>query len=213
MERVKKGTVEPIEVRVPKHGTYKRRALALKDGLDPLIRKEFGETVELSVGEGDEPNIHWTLPENVTVAIWTSWRNSDPRITVRKDDPVRDIHATGRTDRREEFYRDRDGDAKTVFFDAGPVLAQAKAFMETNRKERSSHDGNETAKAEELAGIAVPGQVFVERDGKTGMYEITVNAKLAGLSAEEARRTAKAAAAFAAACPGGKLWRTAPDGA
>jgi len=171
---------EPATVSIKATGTYQSRAAVLAKALGKALNDAFGGEFRCEV-RGTDPAYWWDLPNDVQVKIDKS-RGADPKIWVFREDPIN--KPPNNTDWKNEWF-DRDYDDK--LYHVGRIAVYAKEQVERNRKKLEEHNANREAFDLDMAGTLIPTNVSIERNPKTGFYELQMTATIKELSGEEVK--------------------------
>lgn len=171
---------EPATVSIKTTGIYQSRAAELVKALGKAINEVFGAEFRCEA-RGTDPAYWWDLPNNVQVMIDKS-RGADPKIWVFREDPI--FEPPNNKDWKNEWF-DRDYDDK--LYHVGRIAAYAKEQVEYNRKKLEEHNKNREAFDRDMTGTLIPTNVSIERNPKTGFYELQMTAKIKELSGEEVK--------------------------
>jgi hypothetical protein len=162
-------------------GTYVERASVLALELEKALGEELGINV-LYEKRGDDPKqpcYLWELRDSVAVGISKS-DSADPRVYVYRSDPVR--QPPGETDGGNGFF-ERNYDDK--LYHVGKIAIYVREQMEYNRKKLAEHQANQAVVGRDLTGVMVPKSVSIERNPKTGFYELSMVVRIKELGGEE----------------------------
>jgi len=173
-------TKDPKAVEIKKTGTYKSRAAALVNALDEALCEVLGAELCYEA-RGTDPAYWWNLPNDVQVKIDKS-RGADPKIWVFREDPIN--KPPNNTDWKNEWF-ERDYDDK--LYHVGRIALYAKEQVEYNRKKLAEHNANVQKFNEDMQGTLIPTDVSIERNPKTGFYELRMTAQIKELSGEEVK--------------------------
>jgi hypothetical protein len=162
-------------------GTYAERSAALAKALECALNVTLGINVlyEKRGNDPKSPYYHWDLRDNVAVAISKSG-SADPRVWVYRSDPVR--QPPGETDWKNEPF-ERNYDDK--LYHVGKIALYVREQMEYNRKKLAEHKANQEVVWRDLTGVIVPNGVSIERNPKTGFYELFMRVQIKELGGEE----------------------------
>ena len=171
---------EPTTASVKTTGTYQSRAAELVKALGKALNEAFGTEFRCEA-RGTDPGYWWDLPNDVQVKIDKS-RGADPKIWVFREDPIN--KPPNNTDWKNEWF-ERDYDDK--LYHVGRIAAYAKEQVEYNRKKIEEHNANAKKFNEDMQGTLIPTDVSIERDPKTGLYELRMTAQIKELSGQEVK--------------------------
>lgn len=171
---------EPATASIKTTGTYQSRAAELVKAMGKALSEVFGAELRCEA-RGTDPAYWWDLPHDVQVKIDKS-RGADPKIWVFREDPIN--KPPNNTDWKNEWF-DRDFDDK--LYHVGRIALYAKEQVEYNRKKLEEHNSNVKKFNEDMQGTLIPTDVSIERDPKTGFYELHMTAKIKELSGEEVK--------------------------
>jgi len=171
---------EPETVSIKTTGTYQSRAAELARALGKALCDVFGTELRCEA-RGTDPAYWWDLSNDVQVKIDKS-RGADPKIWVFREDPIN--KPPNNTDWKNEWF-DRDYDDK--LYHVGRVALYAKEQVESNRKKLEEHNANVEKFNEDMQGTLIPTGVSIERNPKTGLYELHMTAKIKELSGQEVK--------------------------
>jgi hypothetical protein len=161
-------------------GTYQSRAAELVKALGKALCDVFGAELRCEA-RGTDPAYWWDLPNDVQVRIDKS-RGADPKIWVFREDPIN--KPPNHTDWKNEWF-ERDYDDK--LYHVGRIALYAKEQVESNRKKLEEHNANVEKFNTDMQGTLIPTGVSVERNPKTGFYELHMTVTIKELSGEEVK--------------------------
>jgi hypothetical protein len=169
------------KVAVKTTGTYVERSTVLALELEKALNEELGINVlyEKRGNDPKSPYYSWDFRDNVTVAISKS-SSADPRIWVRRSDPI--LQPPMDTDWKNESF-ERNYDDK--LYHVGKIAVYVREQIEYNRKKLAEHQANQEVVCRDLTGVMVPNGVSIERNPKTGFYELFMRVEIKELGGEE----------------------------
>ena len=167
-------------VLIKRTGTYQSRAAELVKEMGKALCKVFGTELRCEA-RGTEPAYWWDLPNDVQVKIDKS-RGADPRVWVFRDDPI--LKPPHNTDWKNEWFEREYEDDR---YHVGRIALYAKEQVEYNRKKLEEHNANRKAFERDMTGTLIPTDVSIERNPKTGFYELHMTGKIKELSGEEVK--------------------------
>ena len=171
---------EPATVSIKTTGTYRSRAVVLVKAMGKALNEMFDAEIRCQ-SRGEDPAYWWDLPNDVQLKI-DKTRGADPRIWVFREDPI--LKPPHNSDWKNEWF-ERDYDDK--LYHVGRIAAYAKEQVEYNRKKLEEHNANREAFDRDMTGTLIPTDVSIERNPKTGFYELHMTATIKELSGEEVK--------------------------
>jgi hypothetical protein len=180
---VKADPEEPETVEIKTTGTYADRAEALAKAFEKTLNKVLGANYLYEKrGESPKhPGFNWDLKDKVSIHITRSG-GADPKIWVYRDDPIHE--PPNNSDWKHEYF-ERDYEDK--LYHVGRIAVYVKEQMEYNRKKLAEHNANVEKFNTDMQGTLIPTGVSVERNPKTGFYELHMTATIKELSGEEVK--------------------------
>jgi len=174
---------EPETVEIKTTGTYADRAAALAKAFEKTLNKVLGANYlyEKRGENPKDPGFNWDLKDKVSIHISRSG-GADPKIWVYRDDPIHE--PPNNSDWKHEYF-ERDYEDK--LYHVGRIAVYVKEQMEYNRKKLAEHNANVQKFNEDMQGTLIPTGVSVERNPKTGFYELHMTATIKELSGEEVK--------------------------
>lgn len=172
-------------------GTYLERSKELAAALEFALTEALDVNVLYEVRGEDpkKPAYWWDLPDHVSVEITRS-SGADPRIWVFRRDPTDPAHSSSSGNDWKNEWFERNYEDK--LYHVGAIAKYVREQLEYNRKKLAEHKENQKALGEELVGIAVPPGMSIERDPKTGHYEVCMQVSLKEINASETKTVIEA---------------------